>query len=222
MSVHASDLTAATALAACVSGAGMADCSELIKLELSGSPETLRALSLQLTGTALAARGALAAGGAWWCGEPATPGAGVARETDLGRLIVLGEPSAGARLLDRLQGIAAQWPALRLHDRSAQWDAIAVVGRHAGRLLARLGVYGPSGDPRHTSPFTAHPVGGASVRWLLESDQRAVALVDRTYADRAWRAIERAGRTLGVCCIGQDVLARHALLERRRGLTPLV
>ena len=63
------------ALAACVTGAGMADCSELIKLELSGSPETLRALSLQLTGTALAAGGAVAAGGAWWCGEPATPAA---------------------------------------------------------------------------------------------------------------------------------------------------
>ena len=144
----------------------------------------------------------------------------MARETDLGRLIVLGEPSAGALLLDRLQGIAAQWPALRLHDRSAQWDAIAVVGRHAGQLLARLGVYGPSGDPRHTSPFTAHPVGGASVRWLLESDQRAVALVDRTYADRAWHAIERAGRTLGVCCIGQDAWPGTRCWSAGAALTP--
>ncbi len=143
-------------------------------------------------------------------------------EPTLGRLIVLCEAAAGRGLQTRLQGIAAQWPALRLHDRSSEWSALVVVGRRAAQMLDRLGVYGPGGDPRRTSPFTFHPVAGVPAQWLLQSDHRAVVLVDRHQADRAWHAIESAGRALGVCCIGHDALARHALLERRHALRPLI
>lgn len=216
--------SAAGELAACVRGAGLADCSELTKLELAGPPRALAAFAARLIGAEIAPGGALFAGGVWWCGVGASACDDTSwahRHADLERLIAVCEPSAGRRLQSRLLAFAEQRPNLTLRDRSRDWAALALVGRRAGELLAKLGVYGPSGDPRQTAPFGAHPVGGVPARWLLQSDRRAVVLVDREQADLAWRAIEREGRALGVCCVGKDALARHALIERRSQLNAL-
>jgi glycine cleavage system aminomethyltransferase T len=116
-----------------------------------------------------------------------------------------------------LHGCLPHHAGLRLRDRSADWATIAVVGRRAGAVLAALGVYGPSGDPRHTAPLSVGSAGEAAALWLLESDHRAVAVVSREQAGVAWQAIEQAGQASGICCVGQDAAARYALLDRRTG-----
>jgi glycine cleavage system aminomethyltransferase T len=195
--------SAAGELAACVSAAGLADRSEMTKLELTASRATLDAVVSHATGGAVAPGGALLAGAAWWCGLAAE------------RLIVLSDPETGRRLHDRLQARTVQHPDLRLADRTAEWSAIEVVGRRAGEVLHALGVYGTHGDPRQTPPLTAGRAGEVPALWLLESDHRALAVVPRERACEAWRAIDHAGQRCGICCVGQDAVARYTLLERR-------
>ncbi len=203
VSVAVSYGSAAGELAACVSAAGLTDCSAMTKLELSGSASTISRVTARVTGTSIAPGGALHAAGAWWCrlaGEQA---------------IVLGEPGAGKRLLGQLRAHGVQQPDLQVADRSGDWGLLAVVGRRTADVLRALGVYGEAGDPRATPPFCDRAIGGVRALWLLESDHRAMALVDRGQAAEAWRAIERSGRQLGLCCVGSEAASRYTLLQRR-------
>jgi glycine cleavage system aminomethyltransferase T len=204
--------SAAGELAACVTRAGIADSSQLTKLELSGPAASLADLVQRATGSMLAPGGVVHAGGAWWCGADVRGYGG----TD--RVIVLSEPCVGARIRDLLSAHTAQLPAIEVHDRSLEWNAITVVGIAAASVLRALGVFGPCGDPRHVPPFTTGRLGGADAIWLLESEHRALVLVSASHADAAWREIELVGRPLQICCVGQDAIARYALLERRAAL----
>ena len=194
--------SAAGELAACVSAVGLADRSELAKLSLEGPPEQLRQLSQSLADTELAPGGAALSGGAWWCAERPD------------RLLVISNPSVGDRLHAVLSARVARRSAVTLTDRSAELAALAVVGRRASALLAELGVFGASGNPRHVPPLTAHAVTGADVLWLLESDDNALGLMAAADAPAVWHRIEAAGRRFGLCAVGQDAVARYALIRR--------
>lgn len=194
--------SAAGELAACVSAVGLADRSDLAKLVLEGPPEQLRHLSGRLTGHEVASGGAVVSGGAWWCAESPE------------RMLVICDAGRGDRLHAMLHARVARRSAVTLTDRSTELAALAVVGRRASALLAELGVYGESGDPRHVPPFTAHAGTGADVLWLLESDDKALALMAAADAPAVWHTIERAGQRFGLCAVGQEALARYALIRR--------
>lgn len=194
--------SAAGELAACVSAVGLADRSDLAKLVLEGPAAQLRHLSQRLTGTDVAPGGAVLSGGAWWCAESPE------------RMLVIGDGGRGDRLQAVLRERVARRLAVSLSDRSAELAALAVVGRHASALLAELGVYGASGNPRHVPPLTAHAVTGADVLWLLESDDKALALMPAADAPAVWHTIERAGQRFGLCAVGQEAVARYSLIRR--------
>jgi glycine cleavage system aminomethyltransferase T len=194
--------SAAGELAACVSGVGLADRSELVKLVLEGSRTTLDRAIGELTGAALAPGGALRTGETWWCAAGAE------------RILAISEPTAGDRLYPRVRGMASRHPALAISDRSDEWSAIQVVGRRAGEVLAALGVYGPTGDPRSVSPVSRHAIAGVQVTWLLQTDHRALALMDHGEAPAVWQALNRVGRPFGMCAVGREALARYSLLAR--------
>ena len=194
--------SAAGELAACVSAVGLADRSDLAKLVLQGPPAQLQHLTQRLTGSELAPGGAVLSGGAWWCAESPE------------RMLVICDASRGDRLHAVLHARVARRSAVALTDRSAKLAALAVVGRRASALLAELGVYGESGNPRHVPPLTVHTGTGAEVLWLLESDDKAVALMATEDAPAVWHTIERAGQRFGLCAVGQDALARYALIRR--------
>jgi glycine cleavage system aminomethyltransferase T len=194
--------SAAGELAACVSAVGLADRSELAKLVLEGPPAQLRHLCLRLTGSEFSPGGAVQSGGAWWCAESPS------------RLLVVCDAARGDRLHVVLNARVARRSAVTLTDRSADLAALAVVGRHASALLAELGVYGESGNPRHVPPLTAHSGTGADVLWLLESDDKALALMPVADAPAVWHTIERAGQRFGLCAIGQEALVRYSLIRR--------
>jgi glycine cleavage system aminomethyltransferase T len=194
--------SAAGELAACVSAVGLADCSELTKLGLEGPAPQLRSLSGRLAGAELEPGGAVFSGGAWWCAENPE------------RLLVVSDARLGDRLRAMLHARVARRVAVTLVDRTAELAAIAVVGRRAPALLAALGVYGESGDPRRVSPLTAHAVAGTDVMWLLESDNKALALMPGSSGASVWHAIEHAGQQFGICAVGREAMARYALIRR--------
>jgi glycine cleavage system aminomethyltransferase T len=129
-------------------------------------------------------------------------------------MLVICDASRGDRLHAVLKARVARRSAVNLTDRSAELAALAVVGRRASALLAALGVYGESGNPRHVPPLTAHSGTGADVLWLLESDDKALALVATADAPAVWHTIERAGQRFGLCAVGQEAVARYALIRR--------
>ena len=202
--------SAAGELAACLRAVGMADSSSLTKLELCGPARPLAELIRLATGRTLAPGGVLETGGTWWCGADAP-----SRTFAAQRVIVLGEPELGERLRALLQARAARRPGLAVADRSRDFVAITVIGAATNHVLASLGVFGPTGDPHHVPPFTRSTLGEVEMMWLLQSSHRALALVRSAGAGAAWHAIERAGRPQHICCVGQDAIARYALLERR-------
>ncbi len=193
---------AAGELAACVTAVGLADWSQLTKLVLDGPPAPVRELAATLTGAELAPGGAVRAGGSWWCAEAA------------GRTIVLCEPRLESRLWAALAGQALRRPGITVTDHSADWATLAVVGRRAWDLLAGLGVYGPSGDPRDVPPVRRHRCAEVTATWLLQSDDTAWAVLPRADAPSLWRALEHAGRSLALCAVGQEAISRYALLRR--------
>lgn len=198
--------SAAAELAVCVRAVGLVDRSELSTISLEAPPPQLAALMRRLAGATVAPGGLVSAGGAWWCGETAD------------RVMVVCDSRTGGRLIDALHADAARHVAVQ--DRSPDLAAIALLGRNTGRVLGALGVYGPSGDARQAKPFTRGPIDGIPAWWLLESDHRAVALVEREQAGEAWLAIERAGRPFGISCVGHEAAFRYALMERLRPAAP--
>jgi glycine cleavage system aminomethyltransferase T len=194
--------SAAGELAVCVSAVGLVDRSELTKLVLQAPPAQLSHLLTRLLGSTVTVGGALQTDGAWWCGSAADA------------VVVLCEPAVSGRVRERLRTRALHHVALTVHDHSDDWAAIALIGRATARVLTALGAYGDSGDPRRVSPFTAGTVQGVAVKWLLESDRRAMALVPREQAGTVWRAIEDAGHPVGISCVGHEAASRYTLLER--------
>jgi hypothetical protein len=63
-------------------------------------------------------------------------------------------------------------------------------------------------------PLIAHAGTGADVLWLLESDDKALALMAAADAPTVWHTIERAGQRFGLCTVGQEAVARYALIRR--------
>jgi glycine cleavage system aminomethyltransferase T len=189
-------------LAVCVRAVGLLDRSDLAKLVIEAAPAQLTQLVTRMTGATVAIGGSLLADGAWWCGAAE------------GRVIVVCEPAVGSRLLAGLRAQRLRHVGVSVTDRTQDWAAIELLGRNTAKVLATLGIYGESGDPRLAPPFGFRPVAGIDAFWLLESDRQALALVPDAFAGHAWRAIELAGRPFGISCVGSEAARRFALLER--------
>ncbi len=196
--------SAAGELAVCVRAVGLVDRSELTKLVLEAPSAQLGHLLVRLTGRIVAVGGALQTGDGWWCRAAEN------------RVVLLSDPAVGKRVHERLrlQTQALHHVSVTVEDRSEQWAAIGLIGHSTPKLLGALGAYGDTGDPRSVAPFGAAVVHGVDVMWLLESDRRALALVNRAQAGELWRTLEDAGRPFGLSCVGHEAARRYALLER--------
>lgn len=193
--------SAAGELAGCLNGVGIASRSELTKLELSGSATSVEHVLAGLLDRPLLPRGILV-----------TPTVGWFR-IDESRLLALCDPAHGERLRGRLEFWTMRDPSLTLRDRTEEWSAIAVLGRHVDEVLSELGVYGRDRDPRAVAPIT--PTGGrCEATWLLCGADYALALTPSASAAALWRAITAAGRKWGMCAVGHEALVRYRTLAR--------
>lgn len=198
--------SAAAELAVCVRAVGLVDRSDLSTLALAAPPAQLAALTSRLAGATVSPGGLVSSGPAWWCGEAPD------------RVTVVSDSRTAGRLVAALRAEAARH--LAVCDRSGEMTAIELLGPATARVLAALGVYGASGDPRRAKPFEAGSVAGIPAWWLLHSDRHAVALVAPEWAGEAWLALERAGRPFGISCVGHEAARRYAVMERLRALAP--
>jgi glycine cleavage system aminomethyltransferase T len=153
-------------------------------------------------GAPIESSGVATGAAAWWCA--ASPE----------QVIVLCEPERSSRLLGVLRAQARRIPGVEVDDVSASLSAIALVGRRVPEVLAALDALGPGGDPRTAAPFGSATIDGAGVRVLLQSDRRAVLLVEPAHADRVWHAVAEAGRPHGLSCVGAEAVERFALMDR--------
>jgi glycine cleavage system aminomethyltransferase T len=180
-------------LSACIRAVGLADRSDLVKLELAGEPETLAAVVERGCGSRLAVGGTAEVRGAWWC----------AAAQD--RVVVLAEPACRAALLT-----AVQAPGVKVADRSATWSAIALVGRLTGDVLTAVGAHA---DARLAPPFGQTAIAGLPVSLLLPSDRRALLVADADHESELWRRISAAGYEFGLSYVGVEAAVRYALVD---------
>lgn len=188
--------SAATELAVCVKGVGLADRSDLAVLSVAASHRGLDRLLGRVLGDGVAPGGAVLEAGAWWC-----------RAAAGSEVVVVCPHSRVERLKAGLRHDVGRLTTGTLTDRSDSRFVLQVIGRRAGAVLADLGIYGPAGDPRAAAPFTE--TGGSA--WLLEAPSCAFAIVDADGAAEAWRAIELAGRPYGIGCVGVEAIDRYLI-----------
>jgi hypothetical protein len=178
--------SAAGELAVCARGAGIADRSDLRKLELTGSGLQLEA----------AAAGPIAVGGC----RIAAGGRLCARSKD--RMLVLSESGAPSEL-DR--------PSLTVVDRSDEWAVIGLAGPAVPRVLAALGSVAEFTVP---GTFTPVRIAGADVELALPTERLALMVAASDSARDVWRTLVEAGRPAGLSYVGEEAFRRYTLWER--------
>jgi glycine cleavage system aminomethyltransferase T len=199
-------------LAVCVQSVGLAHRADLAVLSVTGSNRTLNRLMERGVGHSIADGGAAFEDGAWWC----------CSTSNTALTLVCRRPSLECLIRSLRYSVTGRnWPDVL--NQSDQHLIFSVIGRRTEAVLADLGVFGPSRDPRASTPFAQAPVRGHDVAWLLESSTAALAIVELNYGAAVWQAIDEAGRPHGISCVGVDAIERYALLERsaRRCMTIL-
>jgi glycine cleavage system aminomethyltransferase T len=185
--------SAATELAVCAKGVGLAFRSDLDTLALSGHPAWLdHVLGKALGGRIPQTGSATAMAGALCCRVDAehavvvAPAGAAARWRRIAReAIVVGNPIAFA-------------------DRSADLTVLSLVGPRAWRLLTSAGLTVEPGDVHATA------LAGVPVVLVREHDDRYLLIVGDDGAETAWRSLVDAGAPLGLALVGSDAVARLA------------
>lgn len=186
-------------LALCRTAVGLADRSDLGKLELRGEPGAVEQLVGQLTGGQIQPGDALRAAGAWWCS--------VSPE----HVLVLCGADAAARVAAAV-GAAARWtPGASVTDATRDLAAVGLLGPSTRAVLAALWSSDPPLEAFDAPELAVTMLAAVPVMVLLATADRAVIVTDRARAAELWTDLERAGQELGMGHVGCEALGRVAL-----------
>ena len=187
-------------MALCDQAVGLADRSDLGKLELRGEAEAVEQLVGQLTGGQVLSGEALLADGAWWCA--------VSGE----HVIALSDAGQTERLRAAL-GEAARWtPGATVTDFTARLAALGLLGPGTEDLLEELSGSQPALRNVEPPAFQSTMLAAIPVMLLRASATRAVVLADAGRAPALWTEIERTGRDAGLGHVGVDAVAHFSPL----------
>jgi glycine cleavage system aminomethyltransferase T len=190
--------SAATELAVCVKGVGLAFRSDLETLGLSGHPAWLdHVLGKALGARVPAAGSATAMAGALCC------------RVDDEHAVVVAPSSAAARWRRIAREAIVVGNPIAFADRSADLSALTLIGPRAHRLLTAAGL---DGELAQGAVHTA-ALAGVPVVLVREELERFLLVVDGG-SESVWRALADAGAPLGLGVVGSDALARLAAAER--------
>lgn len=192
--------SSASELATCQRGVGIGDRHELIALELRGEPARLGSAFEQAVGVPLASLHAVEADGAWWC--PVAPD----------RVLALCEPPERPAVTAILDEIAAVVEGISWSDVSADYEALAIVGPGSGRLLEGASAGESDGLPDGGCRGVHLAAGLATL--IHQAPTQFLALVPRSQAVSAWRALAAAGDGLGLGYVGRHALDAFAISAR--------
>jgi len=190
-------------LALCETAVGLADRSDLGKLELRGERSALEQLVGQLSGGSVDPGDALLAGGAWWCAVSPTHVLALCDAGDTDRL--------RTRALD-----AVRWtPGATVADVTAHYAAIGLLGPRTADVLAELSDTEPPLGDVESPAFDVLRLAAVPAMLLRGATGRAVVLTEAARAAVLWTEIERAGREAGIGHVGADAVSHLSPLARR-------
>ena len=189
-------------LALCRTAVGLADRSDLGKLELRGEASAIELLVGQLSGGQVAPGDALLAGGAWWCAI--SPGH------------VLALCDAGET--DRVRAAAAEavrWtPGATVTDVTPRYAALGLLGPRTADVLAELSDSEPPLGTVDEPAFDVLRLAAVPVMLLRGAPDDAVVLTEAPRAAGLWAEVERAGRDVGIGHAGADAVSHLSPLAR--------
>ena len=187
-------------LALCDTAVGLADRSDLGKLELRGEAGAVEQLVGQITGGQVSPGEALLAAGAWWCA------------VSNAHTVVLCDAGESARIQAALEEAARWAPGATVTDSTARLAAIALLGPATAALLDEI-----SGSELKeiTAPaFDVTMLATVPVMLLRASASRAVILTQAGRAAALWADLERTGQDYGIGLVGADAVSHLSPLAR--------
>jgi glycine cleavage system aminomethyltransferase T len=174
---------------------GLADRSDMGKLELRGDADAVEQLVGQLTGGQVGSGEALLAAGAWWC---AVSGGHVLALCDAGRT---------DSLKAALEESARHTHGAAVHDSTTRLAALGLLGPAAAAVLDELCSSEPPLGEVAAPTFDVTMLAAVPVMLLRSSPSRAVVLTDAGRAAELWTDVERAGHGAGLGHIGADAIS---------------
>jgi glycine cleavage system aminomethyltransferase T len=190
-------------LALCETAVGLADRSDLGKLELRGDPAAVEQLVGQLSGASVDPGDALLAEGAWWCAVSPT------------HVLALCDAAETAGLRDRALGAVRWTPGATVTDVTARYAAIGLLGPRTADVLAELSDTEPPLGDVDAPAFDVLRLAAVPAMLLRGASGRAVVLTEAARAAVLWAEIERAGREAGIGHVGADAVSHLSPLPRR-------
>jgi heterotetrameric sarcosine oxidase gamma subunit len=177
--------------------AGIADRSEMGKVELQGTPDAVGSLLASVV-----------PGGPPGPGETADLDGGLIWLPSPDRALALCEASETAGLLGLLQSVCADSPHCGVVDVTAGFAAIALRGPRARDLLERLTAIDVRPSALPVGGVRAGAVAEVAAMLLRIHDTGYLVLVSAQEAADAWEIVMDAGSPLGAGPVGADALAQ--------------
>ncbi len=188
-------------LAVCETSVGLTDRSSMGRFELREQRGgQLAQLVGAVAGSVPSPGSAVLAREAWWCPQSAD------------RMTVLCEPETRSDVAGLLEARLAAAPSAAMEDLADRAAALALLGPATRTLLGQVAGVEPVSLAERS--FTELLAEGIPVTVLVETAVFAVALVESSRAEELWNVLERAGRPLGLSCVGLDAFHRFSLAER--------
>ena len=189
-------------LALCETAVGLADRSDLGKLELRGEASALELLVGQLSGGRVDPGDALFAEGAWWC---AVSPAHVLALCDAGET-------------ERVRAAAAEavrWtPGATVTDVTPRYAALGLLGPRTADVLAELSDSEPPLGDVESPTFDVLRLAAIPAMLLRGAAGAAVIVTEVGRAAALWAEVERAGRESGLGHVGADAVSHLSPLAR--------
>ena len=193
--------------AACRGAVGIADLSQIGKLELQGEPDSVTSIVSRLTGGgALAPGRALRQDGVWWCPVTAT------------RVLALTPPEATGRLRGELEAAAADAGSFAgVVELTAALGSNAVVGPLAREAFARTTALDLRPERFREGAFAPVSVARTPAMVLRTEGDRFLHLFGAGYASYVWTVFVDAAESLGGSAVGADAVGGAFAEEARTG-----
>ncbi|MEA2169894.1 MAG: aminomethyltransferase [Solirubrobacteraceae bacterium] len=185
-------------VAACLRSVGLADRSDLVKLDVTGPAGAVAALLAAIVPRPPAPGEAVHVHRAWW--SVVTPR----------HVFVLVDPSHAAAVLERLGRAARSRRELTWTDASDAWAVIAVIGPRAAALM-RAPTLMADAPPPDPGAVVEVSLAGTDAVVIRESPQEFLVSVPPSGAEVVWRALHAAGAHLGVASVGREAHERFEI-----------
>ena len=196
-------------LALCETAVGLADRSDLGKLELRGEAAAIELLVGQLSGGRLDPGDALLAEGAWWCAVSPGPRARAVRRRRDRRACAppRPRPCAGRR-------------GATITDVTPRYAALGLLGPRTADVLTELSDSEPPLGDVESPAFDVLRLAAVPAMLLRGAPGRAVVVTEAGRAAALWAEVERAGREAGIGHVGADAVSHLSPLARPMSEAP--